>query len=251
MAMVDPALGVLEYAMKRKSRMPIRYRKWSIKRTRWAWRKFSSPKRHAAPKIYSMEEWQRILASSATGFALGVVLEPIRFWLTAKLNQRKARLALHRCFAQISIDVNWMLDVIATYEEPEVMTRGELWNGLVVVYTQSDLTVCDYYRNSEKTTYYALREARGFNILYSRVGRSLRVLRKIAEDPRAPDALDRVIAEIEDIRKHLDGAAKLRHISTRLMRHYEKKLTATAIEDAVGIFPIVKHKQIQQPQEGE
>ena len=72
------------------------------------------------------------------------------------------------------------------------MTRGELWNGLVVVYTQSDLTVCDYYRNSEKTTYYALREARGFNILYSRVGRSLRVLRKIAEDPRAPDALLRL-----------------------------------------------------------
>jgi hypothetical protein len=35
------------------------------------------------------------------------------------------------------------------------------------------------------------------------------------------------------------------------MRHYEKKLTPTAIEDAVGIFPIVKHKQIQQPQEGE
>ena len=30
-AMVDPALGVLGYAMKRKSRMPIRYRKWSIK----------------------------------------------------------------------------------------------------------------------------------------------------------------------------------------------------------------------------
>jgi len=58
------------------------------------------------------------------------------------------------------------------------------------------------------------------------------VLRKIAEDPRAPDALDRVIAQIEEIRKHLDGAAKLRHISTRLMRHYEKKLTPTAIEDA-------------------
>jgi len=93
-AVVDPALGVLEYAMKRKSRMPIRYRKWSIKRTRWAWRKFSSPKRDAAPKIYSMEEWQRILASSATGFTLGVVSEPIRFWLTANLNQRRARLAL-------------------------------------------------------------------------------------------------------------------------------------------------------------
>jgi len=28
----------------RNSRMPIRSRKWSIKRTRWAWRKFSSPK---------------------------------------------------------------------------------------------------------------------------------------------------------------------------------------------------------------
>ena len=80
---------------------------------------------------------------------------------------------------------------------------------------------------------------------------SLRVLRKIAEDPRTPDALDRVIVEIEEIRKHLDGAAKLRHISTRLMRRYEKKLTPTAIEDAVGIFPIVKHKQIQQPQGGE
>ena len=75
--------------------------------------------------------------------------------------------------------------------------------------------------------------------------------RKIAEDPRAPDALDRVIAEIEEIRKHLDGAAKLRHISTRLMRRYEKKLTPTAIEDAIGIFPIVKHKQVQQPRGGE
>jgi hypothetical protein len=40
-------------------------------------------------------------------------------------------------------------------------------------------------------------------------------------------------------------------ISPRLMRRYEKKLTPTAIEDAVGIFPIVKHKQDQQPQEGE
>jgi len=135
--MVDPALGVLGYAMKWKSRMPIRSRKWSIKRTRWAWRKFSSPKRDAAPKIYSMEEWQRILASSATGFTLGVVSEPIRFWLTANLNQRRARLALHRCFAQISVDVKWMLDAIATYEIPEVMTAGELWNALLGVYTQA------------------------------------------------------------------------------------------------------------------
>lgn len=189
-----------------------------------------------------MEEWQRILASSTSGFALGVASEPIRFWLTGKLNRRKARLALHRCFAQLSVDVNWMLDVIASYEEPNVLTPGELWNGLIVVYMQSDLTVCDYYRNSEKATYYALREVRGFNVLYSNVRRSLAALRKLAEDPNAPDALNHVIAQIRATRQHLDNAVKLKHISPRLMRHYEKALKPAAVEDALGIFPIVKHK---------
>lgn len=189
-----------------------------------------------------MGAWQDTCFRPIRSVHLGIVAKPIRVWLAGQRNRRSAWRALHRCIAQLSVDVNWMLDLIATYEEPDVLTSRELWDGLMHVCVRCSLIVCEQYRDRQRTASYALAGAHDFDILCANMRNSLTVIHTLAHDDSSPDALSQTVMYINRMRNHLDDAVRLRRVSPGLIRRYEKKLKPTAVEDAIGIIPIVRHK---------
>ena len=130
--------------------------------------------------IGHMEEWQKLLITACSSFAVGALAETTRPFLIHPLKRRQIKKVLYR-----HLVINFQSIVLANKNATE---KGECWQ--VDMYSRlGDLNLYPYEwaTKSEAATFYTMPEAQGFDVMYDNI-KSL-----MAE---TPNTLERTISGI-------------------------------------------------------
>jgi len=118
-----------------------------------------------------MEDWVKVLLGTTTGFVLGLVSEPIKFWLGNYLKRKQARKLLYYEFARILdglLRLTKIADKVeATPFDEQLESEGRL--EIERFRAMMKLDFFNYYYEKEKPLYYEMRDADQLNAVYKYV----------------------------------------------------------------------------------
>jgi hypothetical protein len=143
----------------------------------------------------SMSEWQKAVLSALAGVCVGILLEPIRFWIVGWLKRRQIRNLLYRDVAKICACVEYVRTFAAS-----ALERGEdrCSRQMVFYISQVSLDIYDHVLNAERTAFYQLEEAPVFDAFYGRLKDSILPVRQNDSVQRLIDYCDMALGSLHD-----------------------------------------------------
>lgn len=117
-----------------------------------------------------MADWLKVLIGTLTGLIVGLVSEPLKGWITAKLRERVIRRALYASMADLYGFYSAKLDPAMRKQYP-------------MAFVDENLEIFDYYCSTEKAAFYRLPEAPFIKSFFKCVRKSSDLLHE--ESPRS------------------------------------------------------------------
>ena len=121
-------------------------------------------------------DWQKV-GPALAGVVVGVLLEPLRVWIAGAMKRRQIRELLYRDVAR----VNACLDFATKQSQRALRERKKIPHTVRCYLEEVSLDVFAHVFNTERTSFYHLREARAFKRFYEIVEKHVLPLGKDAD----------------------------------------------------------------------
>jgi hypothetical protein len=139
-------------------------------------------------------DWQKTLLTALAGVCVGVLLEPIRFWIAGWLKRLQIRRLLYKDVAMNCAALAYLKDYCSC-----AANAGKQSSAAVVFFArQSSLDVYEHVLNTERTAFYHLPEAPAFKNFYKHVEGWILSVKPGDDNAIIADFAGEILASLED-----------------------------------------------------